>query len=234
MTLTLVPCIGYSMQIAVAALAWLVAKRRSFHKPFAYFAIALACADVTRGLLIGPVLRAACHYPAAFHGPWRMLFHADQALTLLPRVALMVAAWRMARKGVAEHLIGASTLAWLLICVSYPSLNGHGPDGGDLQSAYLCVFASFQVATWCAMTAMFAERDSALLPTQSLMIATASADLAVLAGPFASNIFTDWHFSAGTYLALQVTSIVVHAAWLAGLRPQVAQAASTPKAAMVA
>ena len=207
------------MQVAVAVLAWRVAQRRSFHKPFAYFAITLALADATRGLLIGPLLHAVASPWTSFHGPWRLLFHVDQALVLAPRITLMLAAWRMAHKGVAEHLFGASMLAWLLICVSYPSLNGHGVNGGDLQSAYLCVFASFQIATWCAMVAMFAERDSALLPTQSLMIATASADLAVLVGPFANNVFTDWHFSAGTYLALQVTSIVVHAAWLAGLRP---------------
>lgn len=219
MTLTLVPCVGYAMQVVVAVLACFIARKRRFHKPFAYFAVALALADITRGLILSPVLHAITSPVTSFHGPFRILFHVDQGLTLLPRVALMLASWSMVRKGVTEHLAGASTLAWLLICVSYPSLNGHGPDGGDLQSAYLCVFTACQVATWCAMLAMFTARDSALLPTQSLMIATVSADLAVLAGPFANNIFTDWHFSAGTYLALQVTSIVVHAAWLAGLRP---------------
>jgi hypothetical protein len=194
---------------------------------FAYFAVALACSDATRGLLIGPVLHAFANPCGSFHGWHRVLFHIDQGLNLLPRVALMLVAWRIARKGVAEHLIGASVLVWLLICLNYPSLTGHGPHGGDLQSAYLYVFASFQVATWCAMVAMLSARDSALLPTQSLMIATASADLAVLAGPFMSNIFTEWHFSAGTYLALQVTSIVVHLAWLAGMRPSMTTTALT-------
>ncbi len=227
MPLTWVPYFGYAMQFVVAALACAVARRRSFHKHFAYFAIALACADAIRGLCINPVLHAVASSITSFHGPYRVLYHVDQVLTLLPRVALMLVAWRMARRGVAEHLIGASVLVWLLICLGYPSLNGHGPNGGDLQSAYLCVYASFQIATWCAMIAMASVRDSALLPTQSLMMATASADLAVLVGPFASNIFTDWHFSAGTYFALQVTSIVVHVAWLAGLRPPMMLSAPT-------
>jgi hypothetical protein len=187
MPLTWLPYIGYAMQFVAALLAWAVARRRRFHRHFAYFVIAIAFSDAARGLLIRPVLMRMAIPDLPYSGSGRAMFHLDQALTMLPRVGLMLATWKMVRANVAAHLAGASMLAWVAICVNYPWLNGRAADGGTLQLAYLAVFLTCQLATWSAMLKMLSTRASALLPTQSLLIATAAADLALIVGPFAGT-----------------------------------------------
>jgi hypothetical protein len=200
--------VGYVLQSAAAILAVVVTRRRAFHRAFAAFTIVLALSDPLLGAL-GEQLRAM---PAPYIGTARAMFHVSQACTILPPVALLIATWSLVRKNVGGHLAGAATLLWVVLCVSYPCIRG-----ACLQTVYAVLHGACQVGTWAAIIALF-RKGITVLPTHALVIATVAADLALWVGPFAGNVFADWHLAAGSYLALQVTTIAVQAAWLRSFR----------------
>lgn len=231
---TWIPGIGYALQFAVAVLAVATARRRRFHRPFAAYALALAMGDVIHAA----VLAALRSYPTPYAGVARSLFHLTQALTILPAVALLAAGCAMLpardpeappstptnakpcpasvafdRCGLVPHVLGAALAIVAFMAVSYPWL-----ARGRLQVAYMAIHAFCQVATWIVVVLIVRARDFALLPSYALLIATLSADLVLWAGPFAGDMFADWHTVIGVYMALQVSTCVTHVAWLHSLR----------------
>lgn len=231
---TWIPGVGYALQIAVAIMAAAIARRRRFHWPFAAYALALAMGDVIHaGVLL--LLRP---YSTPYVGAGRTLFHVTEALTILPPIALLAAACAMLpepghvstarvetksaacravqsieRCGLVPHVVGAGFALVAVLAVAYPWLARE-----RLQTAYMVIHGLCQVATWAAVVAIVRARDFALLPSYALLIATLSADLVVWAGPFAGDMFADWHTVIGVYLTLQVSTCVTHAAWLYSLR----------------
>lgn len=200
---------GYLLQAVAAVLAVSVARRRAFHKSFAAFAVVLATTDVVHAV----VLRLLVTYTPPYVGTGRILFHLTQACVVVVPVALASAAWSMVRRGVAEHLAGAGALVCVVLWTTYPTVRGP-----RLQFAYALVHFFCQVGMWAAIAAAFRKGHAAVLPTHALLIATVAADLTLWVGPFMGDMFTDWHLTAGAYLALQASTIAVQAAWLRSVR----------------
>ncbi len=205
----------YLGQGLAAWLACRVARRRSYHRPLAAYLVLLALSDPLRGLFHEAVLDPARKVlgPAVpFSGAVRALWHVDQALFLALPVGMVLAGLRLFA-GVTvpwAHLGGAACAAEALLMLAYPALRGQ-----PLGRVYLGIHVVAQLAVWTCIGRWLCRRAQWPLPTQTLFVVYAGADLALVLLPQAwEDIFQAWPLASGGYLALQVVSCVVQAAWL--------------------
>jgi len=211
----------YVGQGAVATLAWKVARRRVYHRPLALYLVLLAVTDALRGLLHLLVLdpaRAALGPVPPFEGALRGLWHLDQALFLALPVGLALTALRLFGVAIVPlvHVVGAAGFGEAVLAVGYPTLRGK-----LLGMIYVGVALACQGVTWGAVIRWLTrDRGTWPLPTETLLVLYAGADLALLLGPKAfGDIFAAWPLANGSYLALQVVSVAFHLAWLRGMPP---------------
>jgi hypothetical protein len=188
--------LGYLLQAVVAALAGLLARRRTYHRPvFRYLAL-VALSDPLRGLL-----RA---------------LHVGRPLSSLLFVAVPVglatacaAAWAPA---LWPHVLGLGALVSVLGMAAFP----RGYPAGFL----LAVQAGSQLLGW----SMFGwelrrgRKHWASPYTISLVLCLAS-DAAFLLGPYLmGDVFLDWKTGWAALNLLNVALIAAHASWLSSSR----------------
>lgn len=205
----------YLGQGLAAWLACRVARRRPSHRAFAVYLVLLALSDPLRGLFHEAVLdpvRKALGPAVPFSGAVRALWHVDQALFLALPVGMTLAGLRLFA-GVSlpwAQIAGAASAAETLFVCAYPSLRGQ-----PLGRVYLGIHLAAQLAVWGSIGRWLCQRAQWPLPTQTLFVVYAGADLALLLLPKSwENLFQAWPLASGSYLALQVVSCVVQAAWL--------------------
>lgn len=201
--------LGCLLQVVVAALAWLVAHRRSAHVPYAVFATVAAVSDPLAYLATVALHRQAVPYV----GIARVYFHASQALHLAPLVAMaamvLVAFWRTRR---LEHLWGGGAFSMTVLVVTYPRIR-HEALGIVLTG----IHAGYQAVCLVAIGLWIRQREWPTL-TQAAALAVVSGDLALWAGPLTGNVFTDWGLGYGAQFAALGFVLALHVLWLRVLR----------------
>ena len=199
---------GYVAEAALAALAWLAARRKVYHAPFAAYAVVRAVVDPARAVLA--VFRAAPG-PHPLVGAARLLYHLSavgfQALVLA--VAVLAAAVMLPRA--RWHVLGASLAVVAGSVVVYPL-------GAGRTSMLVAQGAAVAVGAACCVAWLPRRQWSS--PTIWITLLFLATEAAVLAGPYAQEgkLSAAWPLAWTAYLGAHLAAIAAHVAWLADMR----------------
>ena len=200
--------VGYGAEAALAALAWLAARRRSYHAPFAVYAVLRFVVDPARAVLA--VLRGTPG-PHPLEGAARLLYHLSAAgfQALVLAVAVLAAAVMLPRA--RWHVLGASLAVVAGSAVVYPL--------GAGRPSVLVAQAGAVVVGWICAGAWLTRRER---PSQTIWLTLLflATETAVLAGPYAQEgkLSAAWPLAWAAYLGAHLAAIAIHVAWLADMR----------------
>jgi hypothetical protein len=168
---------AWALQALTIALAWMLARRRPQHRPFAWFASVMLAVDVVHvALNLGPL-----DAPRPYAGFRRVLFHVDQALFLSWPVGLAAVAWIVfLERRLWWPPVLAGVVALVVFVVGYPSPF----RGATLMAAYALTHAAAVVACLVAM-ALWTRRRAPPRPEHACTSLTVLLDCALFAGPYA-------------------------------------------------
>lgn len=205
MKLALVVAI-YATQVLVAALAWPLARRHIFHRPFARLATLLAVVDLARGGL-GWARSALPWLGRAhpLHGTARVAYELDVALWWVWPVGLALTCWLVFARRPWGNLLGAVALVEVAAVALYPASRASWVRPAEHVAALL--------VAWVAV-GIWARRREWPTPTDTLLgvaLATETVCAAIEYGagtPRASHVLT-----LSGYLASLAATAAIQAAW---------------------
>jgi hypothetical protein len=204
--------LGFLLEFAIVLLARPIARAHARHRPFVLLASAALAVDVGRHLLgrWRDLIPAGREHPLA--GLARALYEADRAAWLLWPAALAAASLRVfvapgMRLG---HVAGAWALAVVALAVTYPASRAPWV----LPAAEGAALAVALVAA-----ALWARRREQPLTTRGLLLLWIAAEVGLFVGPFATaRPREQWFLAYPLYLARDVVTVAIQAAWLRSLR----------------
>lgn len=193
------------LYVAVVALACMVAKRRSAHRPAAWLLMLGLVVDVARELIQVDVLQPtrAAMGPGPFHGFARGAFNVDEALFLAwPAGIAACAAWVFSQRRPWPFL-AVYGLAVALVVGAYPTVRG-----AALARVYLGVeLAAIVVGLGSFITWAWKRETPNLTHVVTLLIVV--VELATLL-PFSKGPFVSWSLAQASYITLYVVLIVIY------------------------
>ena len=194
---------GYAAQAAAAALAWPLAKRRPFHRPFALLATWLAAEDPARAIL--DALRP--HQPHPYQGTALALWTLDRSSYLSRPLALALACVVAFPGWPPWHAVGASAALLVALALTYPASSA--PWVVPVVHAAALALGAVAVGAW-------ARRRRWPTVTQALLTAYLAADLALFAGPYTAPAGprASWPAAVPLYFGLQVGALIAQWLWL--------------------
>lgn len=209
------PVAGYIAEVTTAALAWVVAARRRYHRAIRTGLTAIAVADLARGALAEWWFRGRA---APFTGVARAVFHLDEALYLVGPGALAWMAVQLFRGTGGAHVVGAGLALFVLLVLGYPV-----PLRGDvLGQAYLGTHIAAAVVTIAAVVGWYRKVPGRWMTASgTVLLLYVVADAVLVIGPFGGNPFEDWSESWLALFALHLSAVLVQVAMLIARRPGV-------------
>jgi hypothetical protein len=198
-------------QGAVIALAWILARRRIEHRPFAIWATAMLAGDMARWGIIYTFPWISMGGP--FSGARRAVFHLDQALFVFSwDVALVACCWAifLRRRPAVPFVAGAAATAALI--VGYPE-----PLRGAVLGRF---YAGLHLAALLAcggVVAWWTTRRAPLKPEHAFAVLVVLLDSAYFAGPYMlPEPWLEWMTADLIAVSEWCALILLHAAALWG------------------
>lgn len=197
--------LSWAAQTVVIALAFILARRRPQHRPFAAWAAVVLVADIARHFLNAGPLDA----PRPYSGALRALFHLDQALWLTEPVGLAAVCWSAFLLSRPWMPLLAGVAAWTALAIGYP-----WPfRGALLGTAYALIQALAVLASGIAM-AVWTRRKAHPRPEHACALFAAGLTCALFSGPYAPNApepFGDWTYAELVYLSIWAALALIQA-----------------------
>jgi hypothetical protein len=199
--------IGFlALSTAVTIVSWLVAARRSEHRPVALFLTLSLGADLGRWGLTALVLipERVRSGGAPFTGWYRVACDIDPALFLAGQAGLAaLAMWVFLRRRPWPVAV-AWAVAVAALVVTYPTTRG-----AVLQRCYLAAeLATVAVVAGCYVMWWWRREKPSFSNVCTLLLG--SGQVAILIGPYSRNIFTSWDIAQAMYATIYVVLFLLH------------------------
>lgn len=196
--------VGWIVQAATVALAFIVGRRRPPNRALAWWIAAVLAEDVVRRLLWEPLT-----VPGPHSGALRVLFHLDQALYLIEPVGLAMVGWRVfgLRRLWIPLVAGAVVLACLVL--GYPAPF----RGATLGRAYAFVHAASCAAVVLGFVA-WSRRRLPMRPEIAATLFAGAISVVLFQGPYSWALpapWDDWSMADAIYLMLWGGLAAIHA-----------------------
>jgi uncharacterized membrane protein YozB (DUF420 family) len=197
-------------QSITIVLAFVLARRRPRHRPFAVWAAFILASDLLCNWLNNGPLRA----PTPYTGTLRVLFHVQQVLWLSEPIGLPIVAWPvfLERRPWPPLLAGGAAVAALAI--GYPA-----PFRGAVLGYALATIQALSVLACVAVMAAWTRRRSVPRPEHAAVLLATLLTCVLFSGPYAPPLpspFEDWSMAELAYLSIWSGLALLHAASIWG------------------